>query len=247
MSRTFAVVLTLVVACDTAATTVDAPHADGASHDGGTATSCANPLPTTAADTLTISGVLDDDTGTGLAGATLAAFHLGGASLGTAVTETTGIYQVAATTGGAPIDYLQIASTGYRGARYFPRAPIAKSTSLAKLPLYTTANAAMLATTAGVTQDPARGLALVTVADCFGSPTANATVTVVPAGTAVVKYVHGDGSTTGTATDSTGVAMVFNLPAGTSTLGAIVGATSYHEHAITADPTYITLVTIAEQ
>ena len=256
MSRLPAVALLLLAACDGGGDGLaDAALHDSSTHvdapPGTTTTSCANPLPTTAADSLTISGDLTDGTlngnGNPTAGATISAFHVTGGALGTATTESTGIYQVAATTGGATVDYLTATNAGYKESRYFPRAPLAKSTSLGTLPLFTTADAATIATTFGVTQDPTKGIALVTIQDCFGSLRSNGTVTVSPATAGTVKYLHGDGSTTGTATDATGTAVVFNIPAGSVTLGATVGGTSYHEHAVTAAASYITLATISEQ
>lgn len=255
MSRLSAVALILLAACDGGGNgATDAAVHDGKTVDappGTTTTSCLNPLPTTAADSFTISGDLTDGSLTGqgnaTSGATISAFHVTGGTLGTAITETTGIYQVTATTGGATVDYLTATNAGYKDMRYFPRAPLAKSTSLGTLPLFTTADAATIATTFGVTQDPAKGLALVTIQDCFGSLRSNGTVTVSPVTAGTVKYLHGDGSTTGTATDATGFAVVFNIPAGSVTLGATVGGTAYHEHAVTAAGSYLTIATISEQ
>jgi hypothetical protein len=254
MSRLSTVVLILLAVCDGGGSdTPDAAPHDGKSIDapGSTGTSCLNPVPTTAADSLTISGDMTDGSLTGpgnaTSGATISAFHTTGSALGTTTTEATGIYQVTATTGGATVDYLTATNAGYKDMRYFPRAPLAKSTSLGTLPLFTTADAGTIATTFGVTQDPAKGLALVTIQDCFGSLRANGTVTLSPATAGTVKYLHGDGTTTGTATDATGFAVVFNIPAGSVTIGATVGGTAYHEHAVTASASYLTITTISEQ
>jgi hypothetical protein len=260
MPRRSLPVLLFVVACnggggdDAAGTDARKPDGDPSEIDapGTTApTSCANPVPTTATDTVVISGTVSDGSFAGssnpLAGATLSAFHTGGASLGTATTETGGSYQLTATTGGATIDYLQASDAGYKPMRFFPRVAIARATSVPKFPMFTTADAAAFPATFGVTQDGGKGMAIVYIASCQSSPIANATVTVTPPGSAVIKYLHADNSTTGTSTDSSGLAIVFNLGTGNTTINALVGSTELHAHVITGDPSYLTLAAISEQ
>ena len=241
-----------LAACNSTSDPVTGVDAKPLADSGPVATTtCANPVPTTATDTVVISGVVTDGsfTGTGnaLVGATLAAFRIGGATLGTDTTQNGGIYQVTATTGGLPIEYLAASNAGYTDSRFFPRAALGKATSMPKFPLFATADAAAFPTTFGVTQDPAKGVAVIFVFDCQGSPIANATVTVSPPGSAIVKYMHADNSTTGTATDSLGVAFVFDVGAGTSTIDASSSTHMMHAHTITAGPSYLTLAMIAEQ
>lgn len=248
MPRFSAVLVLLLGACnqgsgdDTTPTdakkTVDAAPAE---------TSCGTPIPTTTGDLLNITGDLDDGSGTGtpVAAATVTAMSAG-INRGTATSEVSGLFQVAATTGGVPVELLTFAATGRKSGRYFPRQPIYKSTSLPSLPLFTPADAATFFAMFG-TQNPANGAAIITINDCADAFTANATVTVSPPGSAIVKYLHGDGSTNGTSTDATGTAVILNISPGTVTLAAMVGTQAYHAHAITADPTYVTLAAISEK
>ena len=251
-------VLVILAACNSTggddAVSKDAPTTtgDGRTTDapaGSTNTSCANPLPTTTPGQANISGVVTDGSftgqGQGLGAATLDAFHVGTAtSLGTVTSESTGIYTLAAT-GGQAVDFLQLTKSGYLTTNYFPRAPLGKSTSLPRLPMFTSSELATVVAASGVTQNPSLGVAVVTVTDCTNSLQDGAIVS-APAGT-TVKYLKSDGSFGGTSTDTVGLAMVFNIPAGSVTIGATVGGALYHEHAVTADSTHFAFSTISEQ
>ncbi len=263
MSRIAALILVVAGACnggDDGVTHLDGNPGSGhdATGDGnggidappGGTTSCANPIATSATPEAVISGVLNDSafsaSGQPLVGATIAAYR-GASSLGSTLTQSGGIYQITATTGGQPIEYLQASDTGYTTERYYPRAPLAKASSMPKFPLFTTADAAGFPAQFGVTQDGAKGVAVVFVFDCQSSPISNATITVSPAGSAVVKYLHSDNSTTGTATDGLGVAVVFNLGTGATTINAMKSGLMMHEHVIAPSPSYLTLAAISEQ
>ncbi len=248
--RRFSVLL-LLAACNSGsgddALPIDAPkHTVDAAGTG--ATTCGSPVPTTAGATLTLSGELEDSdgTGNGVENATVTAFG-GGTAQGTALSEASGLYQVSATTGGVPVDYITMTATGRRSERAYPPGPIDHTTTIGNLTMFATADlTTYIGMFTGVTQDPAKGMAIVTVSDCFDTTKASATVTVTPPGTSVVKYLHADNSTDGTSTDDSGIAVIFNLT-GTVTLAATVSGTPYHEYAIAADPSYLVLATIAER
>jgi hypothetical protein len=248
--RRFSILL-LLAACNNGSgddnAPIDAPkHLVDAAGSG--ATTCGSPVPTTAGATLTLSGELEDSdgTGNGVENATVTAYG-GGMAQGNALSEMSGLYQVTATTGGVPVDYFTISGTGRRTERAYPAGPIDHSTTVGNLTLFATADlTTYIGMFTGVTQDPAKGMAIVTVSDCFDATRASGVVTVTPPGTSIVKYLHSDNSTDGTSTDDTGIAVVFNIT-GTVTIGAAVSGTPYHEYAIAADPSYLVLATIAER
>ncbi|MCX5747211.1 MAG: hypothetical protein NT062_32475 [Proteobacteria bacterium] len=135
MRRTLVFILGSMAACtpaDDAPATVDAPVVIPP------ATSCLNPLPTTATPMVLLSGVVTDGSfsgsGNNLDAATIQASANG--LLTTATSEASGIYQLDAATNGKPVDFLTLSKAGYTTTRYFPRAPIAKATSMPKIPVF---------------------------------------------------------------------------------------------------------------
>jgi hypothetical protein len=91
------------------------------------------------------------------------------------------------------------------------------------------------------------GLVGVIVHDCNGAAVAGATITLTEGGTEVgdMRYVAGSlPSSTATMTDSNGGAFIFNVPAGTATVSAHVGAMTLRTHsfAVTGGATHATLV-----
>lgn len=82
-----------------------------------------------------------------------------------------------------------------------------------------------------VTIDGAKALLIVHVVDCAGNSVAGAQITATPSGT--TKYIaNGRPSSTDTVTDSSGVAFIFNVPAGAVTLSATVGSATFRSRMI---------------
>jgi len=236
----------LLIACTEPTAQPDAPLVD----TSPPVTSCANPVPTTATPTVVASGVVGDDSltsGTALGDAMVGAFHAtGGGSLGAATSEASGIYQLTATTNQLPIDNLTFAKAGYVTSRYFPRIPLARTSTVPRLPVFTAASIAAFATDAGVTQPATAGVAIVFVNDCSGGPITNATVALSPPGTSIVKYLKLDGTFVDTATDSTGIAFIFAATTGDAVLTGTGNGKALSPRALTIDPSATALVTISE-
>jgi hypothetical protein len=89
---------------------------------------------------------------------------------------------------------------------------------------------------AGTTQDPNLSLAIVTAADCNSNPAPGVEFTVgAPGPNETVAYLENNlPSKSATATEATGSALVFNVPAGTLTLSAAMSGTHQPIRSVTA-------------
>jgi hypothetical protein len=95
-----------------------------------------------------------------------------------------------------------------------------------------------------VTQAAGNGFMGVVVSDCSGMPVAGATVTTTPSGT--VRYNQaGIPSNTAMVTDADGVAYVFNVPAGTVTVGASAQGTTFRAHDVLVRADVLTTTVVA--
>lgn len=227
----------------------DGGHGSGSGSDGPPAgdTSCGAAIPTSAPAVVTLSGTISDDDPTygtnaaGLQGAQVDAFRNGnGASTGTNTTGAGGVYMIDIETG-LPTDYLTMSEAGYTPARYYPKAPAASTKTFGKVPLLTTASTAALPGSLGATQSAGKGMIVVTVADCASTRLAGATVSVTPAGGSTVKYLGG-----GAATNSGGVAVIFNVDPGTATVSAAAAGLDMRSVTVEASPSYTTTVIVSE-
>lgn len=234
---------------------VDAPiDPDGPDLDMpiASATSCAEPIHTDATATILATGSVADYaglTGNGnmLAGVQVTLNRLaGGAALGTATSDISGIYELTATTGGAAVDgYFELSGTGFVTLRYYPRAPLYKGGAVRKLSMLTTAEAASIATAAGVTQDPAKGIAIVRLTSCQGSTQEGFAVSV--SGPCDIRYLDAGGTTfTASATSSAGFAVVFNIPPGTVSIGATNGTTIDYGNDVAIGTGFLSYVELSE-
>jgi hypothetical protein len=240
--------VTLLAACDGDLVQTDAPVV---THDTATMqTTCDIPIATTASGQIDLSGAIADsslqDSANPLVGATVTAFDTGDAALGNATTESGGIYTVNANATTKPVGYLTVAMAGYKTTRFYPRAPIAITMSQTKIPAFTNADAAAFATMAGVTPAAGTAMTLVELVDCQGTKISGGTVTVMPAGSAIVKYFHGDGTTNGTSTDGAGLAVVFNLSSGSTTFVPQASGHTFYVRAVNVDSSYLAIDTISE-
>jgi hypothetical protein len=197
-----------------------------------------DPFPTTAPGTITISGVTNEISTSGqapLAGIDVEAFDAAGASLGSMVSDGTGAYSLSLTTGGTPLDGYLVgtsANASYDQITYvYPPAPL--SSDQANVPVLMVGNTVwgFLPLLADATQQDANGFVGILVTDCFGSPVAGASVTVP--GAATIRYISGTSvSQTATTTDSSGLALAFDVTPGDVTVDASTADYQFHEHTI---------------
>lgn len=118
---------------------------------------------------------------------------------------------------------------GYLDTRFYPAVPVASDIDVA-VQMFTATDAAALVMAGGLTLDPTKGTALVEVVDCNGSPLVGGTVSTSPRGPEVRYFADGEPSTTATATDESGRAMIANInPAATTITGSWEG-TSVRGH-----------------
>jgi hypothetical protein len=203
------------------------------------------PLPTTAPATVRIQGVVDNANFMAIAGATVDAF-VGSAvaSAGTATSAADGTFAIDLTSGGVPVDaYVRGTKAGFFDTYYYPASPIAVSPIGFTVQLIDTPTFVAFSMLAGATPDPLKGSMLVLVADCTGTTVAGATIGIDPAGSLV--YLRNRlPAPAATNTDSTGAAVVFNVPPGQVTVSAAVGAMTLRSHVVTVRANTVTRTSV---
>lgn len=213
-----------------------------------------DPHPTTAPDTINISGIAEsiDQNGTQpLANVVVTARTSADAELATDTSAaTTGDYALQVTTGGTPLNgFLRGQIASYKTTYIYPPAPI--SGDFANIPVLMVSNTtyAFISFIAGTdAQTSTEGLVGILVVDCTGTPVAGATVTVSGADPANVRYPQGttvpqDNSG---ATDTSGIALVFKVPMNTTvTVDASSPGHEFEEHVINVRPDAITTTVVA--
>ena len=202
-----------------------------------------DPLPTTAPDPVTVAGTAKTLNGLSTSnadGVLVAAFPSGGSTaIDSATTPTDGTFSLSLATGAAPLDaYIKATKSGLLDYYLFPATPLTADVSDAPVLVLSQSSLGTVESLASVTPagDPnSVGLVAVVVQDCDGSSVAGATISVKESNADVgdLRYVSGSiPSTTATATDSSGAAFVFNVPAGTATISATVGGMTLRTHSI---------------
>ena len=225
------------------------PDARAATGDGGppdaapaSDPSCGAPLPTTAPDTILISGVIQTIGGSGqanAAGATVELLRLNGQQVAIATADAAGNYTLTVHTGGVPVDgYLYAHLAGWKDTYQFPAVPYDATATGVSLIVVDSNYYGYLAGVGTVAQDPGDALFMAAVTDCSRQPLAGATLTVSPPGDAVIYYWNGTTTTT-TATDSNGTAIIKNVTPG---VVRIDGEPSLHGHDVAARGDALTLV-----
>ena len=191
------------------------------------------PLPTTAPATVTVSGKTEEIKNLatqGLGGVAVKAFKSsGGAAIASLTSGTDGTYAISIPTGGTPLDgYVMghhdpVGSSTYLDTYLYPPHALVGDSDQGVILMLTSDTLGLLTGVAGVTQDPAKGMIGMVVADCNGMPLAGAKVTTEPMGTVV--YDSGSlPSSSATMTDTDGRAYVFNVTAGSVVVHAKVGS-----------------------
>jgi hypothetical protein len=212
-------------------------------------------LPTTAPDPLAVSGTAKTLNGLSTAnapGVTLGVYlTAGGGALATTTSASDGTFALSVATGGQPVaGYLKATKTGLLDYYLFPGTPLSANVNSAPVLVISSASLGTVETLASVTPatDPnAVGFVGVVVHDCDSKPVAGATISVTQSGGDVgdKRYVVGSvPSTTATMTDTSGSAFVFNVPAGTTTISAMVAGMTLRTHdiKITGNSGHATLV-----
>jgi hypothetical protein len=207
--------------------------------------SCATtPLPTTAADPITISGTSQEISTSGLAGlagVTVASFKTGTATALNTVTSGAGGTFTSGNlvTGGTPLDgYVEAtvpgagsAPSAYRGTFIYPADPLVANLAGAPVIVIKQQTFTLLASTAaGFTQDDTtNGALLVLVTDCAGTPVNGATVTAKQGTTDVSGMSLDLGAFSAQAA---GTFFVFNVPAGATDVGATYDGHTFRTHSV---------------
>jgi hypothetical protein len=203
------------------------------------------PLPTTAPATLQIGGITADINQMPIDAVDVQAF-IGASTTAAAMTTSVanGTYSLTVSTGGTPVDgYLRASKNGLIDTFFYAPSPVAASTNQAILLLATVQSFTFLAGLANVTPDPTMGTLVVGIVDCLGRPVAGATVDVQPAGT--TRYLRNAMPSTAAAdTDATGLAAVFNVPAGSVTVGASAGARTLRQHVLNVRANVLTSTSV---
>lgn len=188
--------------------------------------SCAGtPTPATAQPRVTISGQVTDIAGTPLgAGVTIQGFA-SGLPLPPTETDASGRFSYSHDTGGVPtIDSIQASAVGpFLQTITYASIPIARDEQI-DLRMVTEADAMSFTTNAGISIDPALGLALLRVTDCTESPVPEGEVISNPPGdTYYFRFAAPDPDAD--KTDPSGIVMIANLPVGDVVLsGSVFGA-----------------------
>lgn len=251
MPRHASLILVGLAACGGGDATIDAPRGGG--HDGTAGGSAdafvqrdapagpfgclGQPIPSGAPDRVTLGGMAQTLNGTTLvpaSGVTVAALDADNASITSAVTDGSGAYSLSLATGGHPLDmYLRASLSGDRDTTLFPPTALYEDSNAGYILIVTQSDFDFAAQLSGVTQSSSKGVVGIDVIDCAGHALAGATVSTSPGGT-VVYVSNGMPDTSATSTDTSGVAIVFNVPAGEVTVSATVNGMTLRSHAVNA-------------
>jgi hypothetical protein len=195
------------------------------------------PVPPVAPNPIMVTGKADTLSGStivGVAGVSVKVLKPDGTMLTSTTTAADGSYSFSLPSAGRPVDmYLRASLSGDRDTTLFPATPLYGSSDGGVLIMIKQSDFDLLATFSGTSQDAAKGAIGVVVVDCDGKVLPGAKVTTSPAGDVV--YVKGMApDTTATMTDASGVALVFNVPAGNVTISAAVGGMTLRSHTVNA-------------
>jgi hypothetical protein len=201
------------------------------------------PLPTTAADPVTISGNAEEITTGGinaLVGASIASFKTGNATaLDTVTSGAAGAFTSGnLVTGGVPLDGYVAATvpgvsgapSAYRGSFIYPPSPLAKSLAGTPVLMLKQTTFTQLSGFAGFTQDDTgNGALILQVVDCANTPVNGATITAMQGTTDVSGMAFDLGQLSAMAA---GTFFVFNVPAGATDVGATYMGHTFRTHSI---------------
>lgn len=205
-----------------------------------------NPDPTTAADPIVISGTTSELTMSGpvaLKGVTVDTFKAGTQNrVDRVVSDDTGAFTTGnIVTGGAALDGFldasdpvgQMQATEYRSSILFPPTPLADNTANVPVLMISAQTFALLSgpLVANVQQDDTKnGVLVVAVTDCANTPISGATLSVKQASADVgTQYDLGQLSA-----QAAGIFFVFNVPDGSTEIGATFDGKTFRAHNVIA-------------
>ena len=195
------------------------------------------PVPTTAPDPVTLAGSAQTIDGTDevpAKGVKITAQHADGSTIASTTTDANGAYSLAMPTGGDALDvHLTATKSGDRDTALYPATTLYTDTNAGYILIISETDFDYLAQASGQSQSSSKAAIAMGVIDCDGTALAGATVTTSPAGT-VVYLTGGSPDQDATSTDSSGVALVFNVPAGAVTVSASVSGMTLRSHSINA-------------
>ncbi len=197
------------------------------------------PVPTTAPDPVMLSGTattLSGTTSVPAPGVQVQALHLSDNSTiaPPVTTDANGAYSFSLPTGGAALDvYLRASASGDRDTTVFPATDLFANSTGGEVVIITQSDFNFLASLANKTQSSSKGAVGVIVTDCEGNVLSGAVITTNPS-VPVVYLNNNSPDTSATATDATGVGLIFNVPAGNVTLSATVNGMTLRSHQINA-------------
>jgi hypothetical protein len=227
--------------------------ADLRSDDAGFLAPCA-PSPA-ADDPLSISGTVQDLLNMPLSGITVTLHKADGTLVataqtgdgGTTVTGADGDFSLTFATGGTPLDgYLAFTGSGVVSTRSYPARPFANSISNRGFSVATTEQLGLAYQSVGVTLDAAKTSVVAAISRCNFAPIQGATLSVVPA-PARIAYDTGAGplpSTSATHTSRDGLGFALNVPAGASTVAAILDNQTFPTVSIPLQPGELAIVSL---
>jgi hypothetical protein len=196
-----------------------------------------DPIPNPVADTVTVSGQTVSITAQGqqaLAGVEVQAYDDADEAITDAIdtSDAQGAWSITADVGNEPLDaYVRGTLAGYLDTYLFPPTPLFEDLTGASIIMLDSGALALLGFL-GLSQDNDKGVLLVAVLDCDGNPVEGASVTTTPPAGQTAYLDNGQPSTSATATDSSGAAMLFNVPAGDVEVNATVMGMSLRAHTV---------------
>jgi hypothetical protein len=220
--------------------------------DGGTGPTgefdcLGDPLPTTAANPITVSGQVQAGAFSPgpLDAALVTAFATGTAeSLAVDTSDAGGAYSLTVATGGVPLNgYVRVQKGGYITTYGYPAVPLVAS-AIQNVLVPTSGEIDVLEFATDVTQGAGNGFIGVVVVDCAGDPIQGATVATTPAGTVRYNNSASTPSPSATSTAADGVAYVFNVAAGNVLVSATGGGHVLRAHTVNARADAVTLTEV---
>jgi hypothetical protein len=147
-----------------------------------------------------------------------------------------GNFALSLATGGVALDgYIKATKAGYRDTYLYPPTIIYQNLSGAAVLILQPATFNLLVNLAGATQTAGNGALGLVVLDCNNDPVPGATVSAKVGGADVgmIRYTSGMLPSAGaTATDTSGLAFVFDVPPGDVTVSAQVGSMTLRTHVV---------------
>lgn len=215
-------------------------------NDGGTAGAFAclgDPLPTNAPTTITVSGTVSQLSTAGSSPVAKATVDFrkvsNDQSIGSTTSANDGSFTKNLSTGGSPLDDYILATppnnASLLNTRVYPPAPQANDASGVPVEMVSGQTLGFgYSFVTGGQQTAGTGTIIIDVVDCNGNPVSGATVSASPStGTTIAYNAMGFPSNMATATNTDGIAYIFNAPAGDVTVNANVpGVGTLRGHAV---------------